>query len=255
MVNLGLVLSQLAGGLLLSLFLLLIYRKVGPFPNPLPTAENSKREYMEIGIVYVISFILIALDLLIYIPSLHITENHSLSIHFFLILAIPFILEVGIHRRKVSDLGLISHAQKAWHPAIVLIGFSILWGILSVLISFPVNGLTPLALILGLLTPVFIEEWQFRSFYQTKLERALDQKKACFWSGILFGVFHIPLDFFGSIWILGDRDPIFSSITLIFQIVSGWLMGVVFIKTRSIWPGVIAHFFFNYMAIIIMMLI
>jgi membrane protease YdiL (CAAX protease family) len=38
------------------------------------------------------------------------------------------------------------------------------------------------------------------------------------------------------------------------QILGGWLLGLIFIKTRTLWPGVICHYLINWMPSILSLL-
>ena len=52
-------------------------------------------------------------------------------------------------------------------------------------------------LVIALYQPAFIEEFFFRVILQGKLERALGPTRVWIWSGLLFGLAHVPADFFG----------------------------------------------------------
>ena len=90
--------------------------------------------------------------------------------------------------------------------------------------------------------PAFIEEFFFRVILQGKLERALGQNRAWFYSGILFGLIHAPADFFGPQFYSHGSDYLNASLLLLTQIISGWIFGIIYSKTRSILPGMLAHF-------------
>ena len=90
--------------------------------------------------------------------------------------------------------------------------------------------------------PAFIEELFFRVIIQGKLEHSLGQNKAWFYSGILFGLIHAPVDFFGPQFYAHGSDYVNSGLLLLSQIVAGWIFGIIYSKTRSILPGMIAHF-------------
>ena len=90
--------------------------------------------------------------------------------------------------------------------------------------------------------PAFTEEFLFRVILQGKLERALGQNKAWFYSGILFGLIHVPVDFFGPQWYSHGESFLAAFILLFGQITAGWIFGLIYSKTRSIFPGMLAHF-------------
>lgn len=95
---------------------------------------------------------------------------------------------------------------------------------------------------IALYQPAFIEEFLFRVIVQGKLERALGPNRAWFYSGILFGLSHVPADFFGPQFHAHGADYLNSGFLLLSQIVSGWIFGIIYSKTRSILPGMAAHF-------------
>ena len=186
------------------------------------------------------------------LPTIRISSDFYLPIHFFIILVIPIIFEILVHKRSLRDLGIVGYAKKAWLPSLILVVFSILWGILKLVVGYPGGASSIIRLIFLFLTPAVIEEWEFRSFYQTKLERTTNQKTALLIQGIMFGVMHIPNDFFGYFWQMGGRDPLYSVLVMTLQIVLGWIFGIVFLKTRTIWPIIISHYLLDFLNIIIL---
>jgi membrane protease YdiL (CAAX protease family) len=83
----------------------------------------------------------------------------------------------------------------------------------------------------------FVEEFFFRAIIQGKLERALGQNKAWFYSGILFGLAHLVTNF----WVMG-LDIVPGILELVGQIIAGWTFGIIYMKTRSLLPSFIAHY-------------
>lgn len=67
--------------------------------------------------------------------------------------------------------------------------------------------------------------------------------RAWFWSGLLFGLAHAPTDFFGPQFYAMGESYLNASFQLLSQIISGWIFGLIYAKTRSIFPGMVAHFF------------
>ncbi|MBV1904160.1 MAG: CPBP family intramembrane metalloprotease [Marinosulfonomonas sp.] len=82
----------------------------------------------------------------------------------------------------------------------------------------------------------------FRVIIQCKLELALGQDRAWFYSGILFGLFHVPINFFRPQWYSSGESYLAAFIMLFGQISAGWIFGIIYSKTRSIFPGMLAHF-------------
>jgi membrane protease YdiL (CAAX protease family) len=175
----------------------------------------------------------------------------SLNLRFFVIMILTVILEFGIHRRSPRDLGLVGFAKTGVRVALFLILFTIVWGALRFFLVSSTEPTGPLLFLYWLLTPAFFEEWEFRAVYQTKLERSIGPERAWIASGLMFGLFHIPTDFFGYFWHLGGQDPLFSVLALCLQTLFGFILGVVFTKTRSIWPVVAGHFLFDFFSMVL----
>ncbi|MFC1983572.1 lysostaphin resistance A-like protein [Chloroflexota bacterium] len=85
-----------------------------------------------------------------------------------------------------------------------------------------------------------IPEFFFRGIIQGRLERVIGQNKAWIYGGILFGLVHVFTNFF----VVGF-DLVPGIIQLIMQIISGWIFGILYMKTRSLYPGMFAHFLTN----------
>ena len=96
-------------------------------------------------------------------------------------------------------------------------------------------------LLWALYVTVFVEEFFFRAIIQGKLERALGQNKAWFYGGILFGLAHVVTNSF----VRGlDIGP--GVIELAGQIIAGWTFGIIYMKTRSLLPSFVAHYFTDF---------
>ena len=116
------------------------------------------------------------------------------------------------------------------------------WSWESLLDSFcsSTSRFTPIhvmMLLFALHQPAFIEEFFFRGIILGKLERALGQNKAWFYSGILFGLVHITtnfcvtgLDWFSGIFMLAE------------QIIAGCIYGIIYMKTRNLLHGMVCYY-------------
>jgi len=158
---------------------------------------------------------------------------------------VPIFVEIVINKRNRKDLGFIYPI--AWKPTLAIIGFGALFGFLTFIFESP-SPYTLNYLLLGFITPAFTEEWAYRSVIQQKLERAFGQNKAWLLSGLLYGFIHIPTDFFGTLWIASGKNISIAFMRLVNQCALGWLWGIFFIKSRSIFPIIISHYLFNYLA-------
>jgi membrane protease YdiL (CAAX protease family) len=247
----GLLLTQAAGDTLLLLVLWAVYRRLGPFPPPLEPTQKPRRETSEVLALYTISFILGVIFWIWGLPDVPIMAGVSLNLRFFVIMILTTILEFGVHRRNLRNLGLVGFAKTGVRVAVFLIIFTLFWGALRFFLVPSTDPAGPLLFLYWLLTPAFFEEWEFRAIYQTKLERSIGQERAWITSGVMFGLFHIPTDFFGYFWEMGGHDPIFSILALCLQLLLGFILGVVFTKTRSIWPVIAAHFLFDFFSMVL----
>lgn len=84
-------------------------------------------------------------------------------------------------------------------------------------------GQTMLLAVALAMTPGLCEEFMFRGVLLGGLERSTDTKKAILLSAILFGLAHMNLQ------------------QLLVAFVLGLVIGYLYVKTRSIWPGILYH--------------
>lgn len=113
-----------------------------------------------------------------------------------------------------------------------------------------VGPTTGAALALGLVG-VVEEEFLYRGVPQSKLERVVSQERAWILSGLLFGLSHVPNDFFGAFWVVDGGDPLVATLRLTQQIAAGLLYGLFYAKSRSLVAPVFAHLFSNKLAAIV----
>lgn len=227
-----------------SVSVIILHYKLAPYPNPFPLSKNKIREIIETLVLWTI------------VVSVVTTFMFSLS---FDQLSNPTTRLVG--RRIV--LGLIPEFLgpllyviyiKKW--TLKELGFSLPrahYVTLYALIFFAVgeilifsSGREPLSvseIIWSLYQPAFIEEFFYRGILQGNLERAVGQKKGWIYSGVLFGLAHAPADFFGPYWFGLESNYVSAFFLLLRQIISGWVFGLVFMKTRSFLPSMVAHYF------------
>jgi membrane protease YdiL (CAAX protease family) len=102
------------------------------------------------------------------------------------------------------------------------------------------SGFTPIPILLLLFSlwqPAFIEEFFFRGVIQGNLERAIGQNRAWIFGGILFGLAHVTVNYFAA-----DLDLVSGIFQFIDQTVAGWIFGILYTKTRSLYPGILVHF-------------
>ncbi|WP_148883309.1 CPBP family glutamic-type intramembrane protease [Thermococcus aciditolerans] len=228
------------------LFVLLAHKKIGSYPSPLPKSENPTRELLEAVTIWLIVFASITYIVLFGAESYPSVEIGGIkfSLHFFLVLLLPFVVEVVIHRRDARELGF--RAPVAWKPAIALVGFGIFFGFFAFLFEGHVSISTE-ALIIGLLSPSFKEEWFYRATLQSKLERAMGQNRAWLLAGLLFALAHIPTTFFGPLWEASGHSISAAIFRFIGHCTFGWLWGILYMKSRSVFPATLGHYFADFL--------
>jgi membrane protease YdiL (CAAX protease family) len=111
----------------------------------------------------------------------------------------------------------------------------------SIVISSAIAGFF-LPPVLNLLT-CFGEEWGWRGYLLPGLKELLGLKPAILISGVIWGLWHLPLTVMGHNYGLGYRGYPVSGILAMccFCTVIGILFSYLFIRTGSILPSVFAH--------------
>ncbi len=65
------------------------------------------------------------------------------------------------------------------------------------------------------------------------------QNRAWILSGILFGLAHLSVNLFGPLW---SGSVVTAAFLLVKQVISGWIFGLIYMKTRSLLPSMVVHF-------------
>ena len=99
-----------------------------------------------------------------------------------------------------------------------------------------------LAPILNVFT-CFGEEWGWRGYLLPKLRELYGLKKAVFISGVIWGLWHLPLTVMGHNYGLGYAGyPVTGILAMcVFCVVIGILFAYLFVRTGSVFPAVVAH--------------
>jgi len=108
--------------------------------------------------------------------------------------------------------------------------------------------------LLVILSNIFLEEYLFRAIILTKFERITSQGKAIFLHAILFGLVHIPVNFFFAVLMGQSLNLIGGIILLIHQILAGYILGITYAKTRSLIPCLITHYLMNYFVLLVLII-
>jgi membrane protease YdiL (CAAX protease family) len=167
-----------------------------------------------------------------------------------LYVALPLFVVLRLNRWTARDLGL-TWRIKSHNVAIAAVIFGFAGGVIAYTTDQSVIGIKPLpvgVLLLLLYNNDFIEEFFHRAIIQSKLERAVGQTKAVFWGGILFGLTHVAFDI-TELWM--TEGVLFVCFALLLQTMAGWLLGIVYMKTRSLWPGIACHYLGNWLPAIL----
>ncbi|MBY9014697.1 MAG: CPBP family intramembrane metalloprotease [Candidatus Lokiarchaeota archaeon] len=231
--------------ILLILILILLAKFIGTYPTPFPHSENPATEKKEVIILCFL--MLIYLSFFIYLLSPYFIsmfgDSYIIGVIFgtFINFLIPFIYVVYKNKWTSRDLGLNSKVR-SWSVGIISISSYLLLGFYSFFRSEPIE-LYWYSLLLLLYSNAFLEEFLFRGIVQSKLERSVGQKRAIIYQGVLFMLIHIPANLI-RFTIDGNLVRFFWSFG--FQLLHGVIYGLVFLKTRSLWPAVICHYLTNW---------
>ncbi|MHA1192743.1 MAG: lysostaphin resistance A-like protein [Promethearchaeota archaeon] len=210
-------------------------------PTPLPRSAKPKIDLIETGILTLIVIIHLTLD------NFKLYQNFnmylSLGLNTIIFFLTPLLYTHYKDRWTFNDLGITSKVE-SWR-------FALLWFSLYVLIgSRNTFGVVVswYQLLIFLYSNAFLEEFLFRAIIQSKLERALGQKKAIIYQGFIFMIIHIPVNAV-QLSLNGDLFRFFSQFGL--QLLNGIIFGVIFLKTRNIWMSIICHYLNNWLGAII----
>ena len=220
-----------------------MHRWIGSYPEEYKKSIEPRREIAEVAIIWFIAMAAMSVFVLSQDLADLLEPSVPVILSFVGWLIVPMlILPIVIVWRqgwRAAELGFRRPTSK-WMVVFALALFAIP-GVLKAL-----GDSEPVAwsfLAIAVYQPAFIEEFFFRVILQGKLERVVGPTRAWFWSGILFGLAHAPTVFFGPQFLALDESYINASFQLVTIIIAGWIFGLVYAKTRSIFPGMIAHFF------------
>ena len=221
---------------------------IGSYPAPYPESQNKQREIVEVLGLLLLALVVSSTFILGRSPEELANPTAALILGFigygvipFLILPIAYV--VFVQKWTIRDLGFV--LPRSWPMVAFALALFVLGEVLP-LIGETRSPLPWLFIAIAVYQPAFIEEFFFRVILQGKLERALGQNRAWFYSGILFGLMHVPGDFFGPQFYAHGSSYVNASLLLLTQISFGWIYGIIYSKTRSILPGMLAHFMIDF---------
>lgn len=250
---------QFAGATLLALALVDVGRRWGgPYPPRLAPAADERRELFDVGVLFLLSVASTAYAMLVYrdvvafnpvvVPLGEVGLTFVFVLGTVTAVVAPAALELGVRGRSLGDLGF--RLPVYWWPAVLLVGTGVLRGAAPLAFGWPAPRSVS-ALLAALYTPVFEEEFLYRGVTQTKLERVLPRERAWVVAGVLFGLAHVPNDFFGPFWVSSGGDPLVAALRLVEQTAAGLLYGLLYAKSRTLFAPVLAHYFSNTFAALV----
>jgi membrane protease YdiL (CAAX protease family) len=178
------ILGQSIPVVITSIYLFIIHKWVGKYPEPLPRSENPKKEMKEALILYFILLIVTistALGAWVYFPSF-ISESYSVNriLYVMALITVPGIILPALYVTRVNkwswgDLGLKTQVLQ---PKVVIAAVIFALGTTGFrfIMSNP-EALPPVVLILVLYETCFFEEFFFRGIILSKFEQAMGQKR------------------------------------------------------------------------------
>jgi membrane protease YdiL (CAAX protease family) len=237
----------------LGLVVYLLHRAVGSYPEQLPSADNPRRETLQalllwgIAVVFPISMTYIVSPWLSEVVAdatlRELCRTLLLSLPY---VALPLFIVLRINRWTAKDIGFTWRVQSGSVATFAVI-FGLVTGGIAFITSQAVVSMEPLpvgVLLLLLYSNSFIEEFYHRGVVQSKLERAVGQKKAILLGGVLFGLTHVVFDVSS---LLESEGALVVFLTVLTQTIAGWLLGIIYMKTRSLWPGILCHYLGNWL--------
>jgi membrane protease YdiL (CAAX protease family) len=238
-------------------FVWFLHKFVGSYPAPLPRSTRPGRNLGQVLGLWTIALVVPALRihaispwLRTAVPDRTLRELVQVPLVSIPYLLVPMLLVLVLNDWKARDLGL-TLAVKARSVAVVALAFGFTAGIVPVLTGQAVVGVERLpwgALVLLLYNNDFLEEFFHRGVIQSLLERTLGQQPAIWLGGVLFGATHIVFD----VSRLLESGVAFVCLAAVMQTMAGWILGMVFMKTRSLWPGVASHYLANWLPSVVL---
>jgi membrane protease YdiL (CAAX protease family) len=168
-------------------------------------------------------------------------------------LLLPLYLNKTFDHYPAAELGL-TWKSRSTNVTIFALTFGAISGVVAFFTGETVVGVSALsigALLLLVYNNAFLEEFFFRGIIQNRLERVFHQRQAVLISSFVFASTHVLLDFL----ILGGGGDLLPVLyAFVMQALGGWLLGLVFVKTRTLWPGVACHYLVNWLPSILSLL-
>jgi hypothetical protein len=249
--------SKVVFGVAAGCVLWLLHRWIGAYPPPLPRSPQPRREAGAVVLLWLTALATETLRVVALTPWLERTvpdptlrelvQAPLLSLPY---LALPLFVVVRRGGWSARDLGLVWRIRSRSVTAFA-VGFGALSGSVPFLTGQAVMGYDPLppaVFVLLVYTNAFLEEFFHRGVIQATLERALGQGRAVLCGGVLFGLTHAAFDVSR---LLETQGVLAVVLAMLLQGMAGSLFGIIFVKTRSLWPGVACHYLINWFSAIL----
>lgn len=237
-----------------GLLIWVLHRYVGAYPEALPRSKNPASDIRLALLLWAILFVFAFINSAWFssewnqaVNDPFLNEAVQALIRTILYLLLPLFLVVRPFGWQLREAGLAIRTQ-SWDVTI----FAIVFGLISGSIPYFTGQsnisiqILPLSVLLLLFySNAFLEEFAFRGVIQSLLDRSLGQGKAILWGGILFGLTHVGL-YVSALAETGGVLAVLSALVL--QTQAGWLFGIIFMKTRSLWSGIVCHYLANWLS-------
>ena len=231
----------------------LLDRDIDPYPPPLPPSLQPRHTIAVVLAFWCMAMGFNAVRMLVINPYLSAAAVHPavreliyLPLVTFIFLAIPLYVSLKEDHYSLPDLGLTWQSRST-----NMVIFALIFGVVSGAVAFwtgqAVAGVrAPSAggLLLLVYNNAFIEEFFYRGVIQNRLERVTQQRLAVVIGALLFASTHVLLDVQTRGAVGGWTEVLYA---LLMQTLGGCLLGLVFIKTRTLWPGVVCHYLVNWL--------
>jgi membrane protease YdiL (CAAX protease family) len=170
---------------------------------------------------------------------------------------IAVLRSVGFHRHRLGKAVLLGFLA-----FIFMIPFAV-WSFsaaqqqkLLEIFQKPLNLLivVPISFILAFITAGFTEEVFFRGIIQSRLAKVIgSEMHSCILVAFLFGIYHLPYAYFSPSWPTHGNIVWAISSVLTEQMVTGLLLGVLWLRTRNIAAPILFHSLVDTLAFITML--
>lgn len=220
----------------------LLHFKIGTYPESMCIEGGANKGLWETLAIWALSVAVVTVIIFSGLGErMQVEQTPGLLVQFILITAVPYVLVPVSYLVLVNHWTLKDFGFRAPLPnsrAVIIFGvilFSVAGG--SPLLNSNYVPIPALLLTFALYQPAFIEEFFFRGVVQGSLERVLGQNKAWIYAGILFGLAHFFVNYF-----VTGLDLVSGIFMLIGQSIAGCIFGIIYMKTRSLWPGMCMHY-------------